>query len=289
MQLSNDLLRTFVAVAETQNFTRAGNIVSRTQSAVSMQMKRLESEVGRGLLLRNGGAGGVSLTREGEELLRYSRRILALHDEAVAAVSRPGVEGRVRLGMPEDFASCFLPEVLARFNQAHPNAVVDVVCATGAQVSEMLENGELDMAVRSGVAPSSKSETLRREPLVWIAGRSGLVHERDPVPLAVYHETCSYGQKSIQALENAGKSYRIAFTSLSTSGVYAAVRAGLAVGVVGVSTLPGYENDVLTLGAQDGFPAPAHATVTLHRRKGNASEVVERLAEHVREAFQELN
>ena len=165
MQFSNDLLKTFTAVADSGNFTKAGEVVNRTQSAVSMQIKRLESEVGHVLFERNGGLRSITLTPKGEELLRYARRILMLHDEAVAAVARPGVEGKVRLGLPEDYSSAFLPEVLARFGKTNPNAQVDVRCAPGDQVSTLLKTGKLDLGLRSGVDLLDGAELLRREPL----------------------------------------------------------------------------------------------------------------------------
>ena len=118
MQLPTDLLRTFATVADTRSFTRAGDIVHRTQSAVSMQIRRLEEEVGSPLFLRAGKV--VSLTPEGETLLGYARRILALHDEAVASVSAPDMTGVVRLGSPDDFVGRFLPKILAGFAEAYP-------------------------------------------------------------------------------------------------------------------------------------------------------------------------
>ena len=285
MQFSNDLLKTFTAVADCGNFTRAGEVVNRTQSAVSMQIKRLESEVGHVLFERNGGLRSITLTPKGEELLRYARRILMLHDEAVAAVARPGVEGKVRLGLPEDYSSAFLPEVLARFGKTNPNAQVDVRCAPGDQVSTLLKTGKLDLGIRSGVDLLDGAELLRREPLSWITSPSSLVHERTSVPLAVYWEGCSYRKWALQALESAGRDYHVAFTSLSISGILAAVSAGLAVGVVGSTTLP---KDIQVLDEGDGYPTLPNASVTLHRRAGPHNDLMECLAEHVRDAFQEM-
>lgn len=285
MQFSNDLLTTFAAVADCGNFTRAGEVVNRTQSAVSMQIKRLESEVGHVLLERNGGLRSITLTPKGEELLGYARRILMLHEEAVAAVARPGVEGKVRIGLPEDYSSDFLPEVLARFGKTNPNAQVDVVCAPGDQVSALLEAGKLDLGIRSGVEQQDGAEFLKREPLNWITSSSSLVHERTPVPLAVFWEGCSYRKWAIRSLEEVGRAYQVAFTSLSMSGIIAAVSAGLAVGVVGSTKLP---QGIQVLGDGDGFPALPAASVTLHRGNGPCNDLTECLAEHVRNAFGEM-
>ncbi len=284
MHFATDVLRTFAAAAETGNFTRAGEAVNRTQSAVSMQIKRLESAVGVPLFERNGGPGGALLTDKGEELLDYARRLLALHDETVAAMSRPAVQGRVRLGVPGDFADVLLPQVLNRFCRAHPEARVDVACVPGEQLGAMLEAGELDLLVRSDFEPVGRGEILRREALNWIASRSSLAHERDPVPLALYGKSCTYGLRALQALENAGKAYRVAFTSPTTSGIYAAVRAGQAVAVVGASTLT---DDVLTLGIADGYPVLPHAAVSLHHGPEASGETTAKMAEYLREAFRE--
>lgn len=283
MQFSNELLRTFTAVADSGNFTRAGEVVNRTQSAVSMQIKRLESELGHTLFERNGGLRSITLTPKGDELLRYALRILQLHDEAVAAVSRPGVEGKVRLGMPEDYSSSFLPDVLARFNKTNPNAQVDVVCAPDSQIRSLLDGGKLDLGIRSGVGLPDGAEELKHEPLKWIASPASLVHERRQVPLAVFWEGCSYRKWAIDALEKAGRDYRVAFTSLSISGIIAAVSAGLAVGVVGAGSLT---EGLRVLGEKDGYPTLPNTSVTLYRGNGADTDLTECLAGHIRDAFQ---
>ncbi|MGL1864116.1 MAG: LysR substrate-binding domain-containing protein [Pseudodesulfovibrio sp.] len=285
MQFSNDLLKTFTAVADSGNFTRAGEFVNRTQSAVSMQIKRLESEVGHVLFDRNGGMRSITLTPKGEELLRYARRILMLHDEAVAAVGRPGIEGKVRLGLPEDYSSTFLPQVLARFGKTNPNAQVDIICAPGAQVSALLGSGKLDLGIRTGVDPLDGAELLRREPLSWITSPSSMVHKRTQVPLAVYWEGCCYRKWAMKALESVERDYHVAFTSLSISGILAAVYAGLAVGVVGSTMVP---KDIQVLDESDGYPALPTASVTLHRGAGPQNDLMESITEHIRDAFQEM-
>jgi DNA-binding transcriptional LysR family regulator len=285
MQFSNDLLETFTAVADSGNFTKAGELVNRTQSAVSMQIKRLEAEAGHVLFERNGGLRRITLTPKGEELLRYARRILALHEEAVAAVARPGVEGRVRIGLPEDFSSTVLPEVLARFGKTNPNAQVDVACAPGEQISAQLRAGKLDIGIRAGVAPIDGVELLKTEPLHWITSPSSLVHKRTPVPLAVFWEGCSYRKSAMEALDRIGRDYHVAFNSLSISGIIAAVSAGLAVGVVGSTSLP---EGIHVLDENDGYPALPDASVTLHHGSGPRNDLVDRLAEHVRDAFRDM-
>jgi DNA-binding transcriptional LysR family regulator len=145
MQLPNDLLRTFMSVVDTQSFTRAGQAVNLTQSAVSQQLKRLEQELGQELFARNGRE--VALTPAGEALLPYARRMLLLHDEAVSALSRPEMVGLVRLGSPDDYAARFLPSILARFAQAFPRVQVYVRCEPSSRLHHLLAESALDLIV----------------------------------------------------------------------------------------------------------------------------------------------
>jgi DNA-binding transcriptional LysR family regulator len=283
MELSTDLLRTFIAAADAESYTSAALMVHRTQSAVSMQMKRLEEVVGKPLFLRNGRA--MMLTSEGRTLLHYARRILKLHDDAMAALARPEISGRVRLGAPDDFSDRLLPEVLSRFAEAYPQVQVDVSCEPSDRLVAALDRGELDVVVRINSEVPRRGVTIHREPLVWITSNKHLTHEQDPVPIAVYNEECIYRQWAIKSLDGQGINYRIAFTSPSTSGILAAVKGGLAIAPVGRNTLP---RGVRILGPADGFPELPSAVVTLIKGQGPQSKAVEFLAEHIAERFNEL-
>ena len=283
MDLPTDILRTFVAAADAESYTSAAAMVHRTQSAISMQMKRLEEGVGRPLFQRDGRS--MKLTSEGQTLLWYARRILKLHDEAMAAVARPELSGRVRLGAPDDYAERLLPKVLARFAGTYPQVQVDVFCEPGDKLLTLLDNGELDLVVRTCGEVPERGETIYREEVVWITSSRHLAHEHDPLPIAVYHEGCIFRQWAVKSLDGAGRSYRIAYTSPGTAGILAAVKGGLAVAPMGRSTLP---DGVRILGPADGFPPLPTAVVTLIKPSGPLTPAVESLAKHVAESFREL-
>lgn len=280
MQLSIDLLRTFVVVVNTMSFTRAGLIVNRTQSAVSMQMKRLEEEIGRPLFEKNG--KGFRLTSTGEMLVEHARRVLKTHDEAVMAISKPEMTGRVRFGSAVDYASSFLSDVLARFSMSHPTIRVDMDCGSPDKIYQGVKQGELDLAIFTEIG---EGELVRREPVVWLTSNAHLIHEEDPLPLAVYHEGCHFRRWATERLTEMGRSYRIAYVSHSISGILAAVEAGLAVSPVGgYNYRPGFR----VLGSQDGFPLLPSAAITLLKAEGPRSGAVECFAGYVMEIFLEL-
>ena len=162
MTLETPLLRTLVAVSETGSFTRAATQVHRTQSAVSMQIKRLEDAVGKPLVTRD--RRQAQLTREGVALVEYARRILNLHDEAMAAVSQPEIAGLVRIGTPDDYAAGFLPQVLSDFAETHPNVEVDLRCETSSKICRAFEKAEVDVALVTSGSWLKGGEIIRREP-----------------------------------------------------------------------------------------------------------------------------
>lgn len=283
MDLATDLLRTFVAAADSENYTAAAVLVHRTQSAVSMQMKRLEESVGKSLFQRNGRS--MKLTPEGRTLLNYARRILKIHDEALAALSQPELSGRVRLGAPDDYAERLLPRVLARFAGAYPQVQVDVTCGLSAGLAAALDNNELDLVVFGNGEVPARGEEIFREQVVWAASNRHLVYEHDPLPIAVYHESCIYRQWALKSLDGIGRNYRIAYTSPGIAGILAAVKGGLAVAPMGLSTI---SEGIRVLKPADGFPELPTAVITLIKARGALSPAVESLAEHVTKSFREL-
>lgn len=283
MVLSNDLLRTFIAAADTESYTAAALMVHRTQPAVSMQIKRLEEVVGKSLFLRNGRT--MTLTSEGRTLLHYARRILSIHDEAMAAVTQPEISGRVRLGAPYDFSERLLPEVLSRFAAVYPQVQLDVSCDTSLHILAAMDRQELDLAVVFNGEVPRRGVTIHHEPVVWITSDKHLTHEQEPVPIAVYDEQCIYRQWAIKSLDGQRRSYRIAFTSPSTSAILAAVKGGLAIAPVGRNSIP---LGVRILGSADGFPELPSAVITLIKAPNPPSKAVEFIAEHIAVRFNEL-
>src|SRR5579872_4841822 len=217
-----ELLRSFVSVVDAGGFTRAGERVHRTQSTVSQQIKRLEDMVGRPLLERNGKQ--ATLTEEGERLISYARRILALEQEARDVVARPVVDGVVRLGIPEDFAAYRLPELLYDFKRARPSLRLDVRCGLSATLQRALDAGELDLALLKREAGQPGAIAAWPERLQWVTSREHPVDlDQDPVPLAVAEQGCLYRNQMIHALDAAGRAWHVAYTSPNLHGIQAAV------------------------------------------------------------------
>ena len=226
------LLRSFVSVVDAGGFTRAGERVHRAQSTVSQQIKRLEEMLGRPLLERNGKQAVP--TQEGERLLSYARRILALEQEARDVVTRPTADGILRLGIPEDFATYRLPELLSDFARSRPTLRLDVRCGLSVTHQRALERGELDLALYKRNAGQGDAIAAWPERLQWITSRKSPVDlDRDPVPLAVAEQGCLYRERLVHAIEAAGRTWRVAYTSPNLTGIQAAVSVGL-----GVSILP---------------------------------------------------
>jgi DNA-binding transcriptional LysR family regulator len=248
--LDLDLLRSFVSVVDAGGFTRAGERVHRTQSTVSQQIRRLEEDMGRALLQRDGKR--IRPTEEGERLLSYARRILALAEEARDVVSRPSGDGVVRLGLPEEFVAYRLTEMLSEFGRSNPDLRLSVRCGTSERMRRKLERGELDLALFKRDADETGGIAFWRERLRWVTSRRRPVDSRrDPLPLAVFEQGCLYRNRAIHALEVVGRSWHITYTSPSILGIQAAVSAGL-----GISILP--EMAILPehtlLAAEAGFP-----------------------------------
>jgi DNA-binding transcriptional LysR family regulator len=275
--LDIDLLRSFVSVVDAGGFTRAGERVHRTQSTVSQQIRRLEDALGRELLHRNGRQ--ATPTEEGERLLSYARRILALAAEARDVVARPAGEGAVRLGIPEDFAAYRLPVLLSQFAGARPGLRLDVRCGLSVRLARDIERGELDLALfkRDAGESGARGHAIATWPerLHWVASRRGLPAQNGSVPLAVFEQGCLYRNRAIHALEAAERAWHVAYTSPNLLGIQAAVSAGLGVSILSaVSILPEHR----VLGRRDGFPPVENTELVLVATPG-APPATRRLAD----------
>ncbi len=279
--LDPDLLRSFVLIAEGGSFTRAAQVVGRTQSAVSMQIRRLEETLGKPLLHR--GARGVEPTPHGAWLLERARRLLAMHDEIVASFRSPEVAGSVRLGTPDDYALRWLPGILAGFADSHPAVEVEVVCAPSNELAERLGRGELDLTLLSGGnEPAGMSgRTLWRGTLLWIGSARHATHRRAPLPLALAQPRCVWRRAATAALDQAGIAWRMAYVSTSQAGTLAPALAGLAVTVGMPGPLP---PGLRPLGAAEGLPALPEFTIALLAGP-ERTPVAEALERHIGESF----
>jgi DNA-binding transcriptional LysR family regulator len=279
-----DQLRTFIAIAETGSFTRAADVVHKTQSAVSMQMKRLEERLGRPIFARDGRAS--KLTEDGERLLDYARRIIKLNVEALSAFSDAELAGRVRLGVPDDYADRYLPEIMARFSRAYPAVELTVTCDPTVELVERVNANDLDLAIITNAESNRPGETFRREQLLWVVSNRHAIHLDEPLALALGRPTCCWRRAAVECLEKVGRPYRVLYTSANAGAVAAAVLAGLAVSVFPESGLrPGMR--VLT--PADGFPALPPCRIGLLRSPHEGSALADALAEHIVSSLDNLS
>jgi DNA-binding transcriptional LysR family regulator len=281
--LDPDLLRAFVFIAEERSFTRAAQLIGRTQSAVSMQVQRLEAVLGQQLLHRGRG-GSVELTRHGQFLLQHARDMLALNDDIWRTFHSPAVAGAVCLGTPDDYALRFLPSVLKRFAEVYPNVEVEVVCAPSDELVPKLRAGALDLALLSdGHQPEGmKARELWRGPLVWIGSERHAVHRMDPLPLALASPTCCWRGAAISRLEAYGRRYRVAYTAATQVGTLAPVMAGLAVTVSPATLLP---HGLRVLGHEDNMPDLPDFQVVMVKAREPRQPVTDALADYIAETF----
>ena len=278
MNLQIDYLRTFIALAETRGFTKAGALVHRSQSAVSMQIKRLEAEVGRPLFDRVGKT--VELTREGRTLLGYAMRIVREHDDAVRALTGPDLEGTVRFGSPEHYTIGLLPGILARFALDYPDIQVKMACENSVDVKAAVDRGDLDVGITTQFPEGG--QVIHQDPVVWAAAPGFIVQPHKALPLAVFEADCIFRTWALDALEKSGIQYRIVYVSRSISGLIDAVQSGFAVAPIIASNLP---EDLLALGLESGLPVLPVSTVVLHKNRQNPSEIIDCFSGHIITAF----
>lgn len=281
INIPTELLRTLVKAVDLGSFTRAGDAVGRTQSAVSLQVRRLEDLLGAELFVR--GSHRVKLTDEGSTLIEYARRMLALNDEAVSSLRRPKVAGSVRLGAPHEYTASLLPVILGKFAQAHPGVMLEVTCDLSKNLLERQEKGEFDLVIALHDDPAASGGTkVLTEPLVWITSQDHARHQQRPLSLVVAPPPCIYRNRVLQTLSRQQRPWRIAYTSSSYSGIIAAVRAGLGVTLLAASTVP---EGVRALEDRDGFPPMGELDVRLHMRQESATEATRCLADYIATSF----
>jgi DNA-binding transcriptional LysR family regulator len=275
--LDTDLLRSFLTVAEANSFTRASELLFRTQAAVSLQIKRLEEQLGKQIFIR--GRRGLMLTREGELLIGYARRILRLNDEVFANIELPRLAGHVRIGAPDDYATILLPEVLVMFGKAFPEVQVEIACDTSDNSVREIANGNLDLALVIRRPGDKQGEVIRTEPLCWVAALENSPHEIDPLPLALFPHGCLCRDMALRALEESKRAWRIAFASSTIAPIIAAVTSGLAVTVMEDCTVP---PGTRRLGENEGFAPLGTVDIALYRAPNGKSNPAMALADHIR-------
>lgn len=236
MNIDTLTLQCFIAVAETGSFTKAATRVGRTQSAVSQQITKIETLVGKPLLIRG---KTLSMTAEGDIFLGYARQIFALHREVMDRFREPELEGEVRFGLPEDFASVYLSDVLADFSRIHPRIMLNIECDLTLNLFSRFKQNEFDLVLVKMDRPEDFPNGLDvwSEPLRWV-GDANLIDSKKPVPLVLSPQPCVYRASATKALENAGRSWRLVFSSHSYAGTIAAVKAGMGISVMPYTMIP---------------------------------------------------
>ncbi len=271
--LDPDLLRSFVLIAEGGSVTRAAQRVGRTQSAVSMQIRRLENALGQVLLMRT--PRGMVPTPRGAWLLERARALLALNDEIMATLRAPPMVGTVRLGTPDDYALNWMPGILARFAEAYPAVELDVTCVNSDVLAGRLQSGALDLTLLTeGHEPAGMPvRPLWRGPLRWVGSARHALYRRDPLPLALAlaESGCPWRQATLTALAAAGRRWRVTYNSATQTGCFTLALAGLALTVSTPGTLP---EGLDWLGEAQGLPPLGDMGIVLLRHEqaiGNAA------------------
>jgi len=269
--LDLDLLRCFVEVAERGGFTAAGAALGLTQSAVSLKVKRLEEVLGKPVLHRL--PKGVSLTREGETLLAYARRMLALNEEAVRRFVSPPVEGRLRLGVADHFVPRHLAPALARLSRTWPELRIEVEVGRSHELRARLAREELDLVLGKRRDGETEGRVIFTEAVVWVAAPDFVALPGRPLPLAMLPQGCMFRDRALTALARAGVASEVVYTSPSLMGVAAAAEAGFAASVMGRTGLPA------GLVELDHLPTLGTAEMCLFGDAAGQSPVVEPLLE----------
>lgn len=234
-------LECFIAVAECKSFSKGAERVKRTQSAVTQQIAKLENKLGVTLFDRE---KKVALTKHGEILFPYALRMYGLNREILDCFKHPELDGEVRIGIPEDFATSFLADVLVNFSRIHPRVFLNVECDLTLNLINQFRNGLLDLVVVKMSAPEECADGVEiwKEPLTWVCkeGAFQLALENKPVPLVLSPEPCIYRSKAIKALEAANIPWRVVYTSPSYAGIVAAVKANMGITVFPLTMIPDY-------------------------------------------------
>ncbi|MBT7952561.1 MAG: LysR family transcriptional regulator, partial [Gammaproteobacteria bacterium] len=235
--LPMDVLRSFVTVAEFGSYTQASELLSRSQPAVSMQIKRLEELLDHSLFQRVDQK--LKLTHEGEHLFSLARQILALNDEAVSTLVKPSLSGNIRFGIPSEFATTLLPKIVGRFSQNYPTVSLDVSCDLSINLLSSKKEREFDLILAlNDDLVSNKSDRVRTDELVWVTKNIHNAQSQSPVPLIAAQTGCIYRKRAIEKLNKAKQSWRIVYTIPDLSGIQSAIEEGLGVTVLAKSTVP---------------------------------------------------
>ncbi len=287
--LDMDALRTLAIAQQLGSLNRAADRIGRSQSAVSQQLRKLETQLGQPLFRRQG--RGLALTEAGELALGYARRLLELNDEAVSAIRGASLDGAVRFGLPGDFAETWLPAALGRFKRAHPGVRVEIAVERNGLLLERLDAGELDLVLAMGHGQRPDAQRVAHLPMVWIGppgiGPPGIgldLHASpgEPLDLALYPLPCLFRRAGAEALDRAGIRWRVAYTTGSLQSLWAGVAGGLG---ITLRTAAGLPATLRVLGEAHGLPPLPSVELCLHARGTGAGPALDGLARMVVESL----
>jgi len=273
--LDLDQLQSFCAIADCGSFTEAARRINKTQSAVSMQIKRLEERLGRTLLTRDGRS--VALTNDGEAVYSRARRMLRTNAEIMDLFCEGDLAGSIRFGVPDDYAVRLLPVILSSFQRTHPRIVVDVRCQPSEELLDGMKTGKYDLIVFSQGTSHEYGELFRTERMFWVASHGGTALDQDPLPIAG-GQHCCWKENAVEALNRIGRDYRIAYTSSNAIAIASAVLTDLAVGFLPESALqPGMR----VISEDKNLPRLRDAQIALMRASHAYGGIYDALAAHI--------
>lgn len=280
--LELDLLKTLVAGIDAGSFARAADKIGRSQSAVSLQMKKLEEQLDIDLFEKQGRS--LALTPAGKTLYDYAQHMLQLHDEAVSAVKGIALRGHVRFGMSADFENSWLPDALARFSRAHSGVTMDIQIERNSKLSEKIAQGELDLALFFSKKKLAHATSIAQQDMVWIGRPEFSMRADDPLPLLLLEQPCIFHQAAVSALDKAGIKWRVAVTSPTQGGLWAAAAAGIGISVRTAISKP---SSLADLGDVLGLPPLPEIGLYLAQAPQSKNDVAERLRDTIIEVFNE--
>lgn len=275
--LPTEVLRSFVTVTELGGFTQAGELLGRSQPAISLQIKRLEALVECSLFTRQGQR--LQLTQSGTRLYQYAKDILALNDEVFTEFSKSSITGTVRFGIPSEFATTLLPKILGAFTQAYPGVTLEINCDLSKNLLAQPRK-QYDLVLALQDAPSLKPVSrIKEEELVWVSSLDHDVHLQPQLPLVLAPEPCVYRARAIERLKGVGRNWQIVYTNSDLTGIQTAIQEGLGVTVLARSTVP---DSLRVLPASEKFPKLGKVGIHLLYDKRGVSDAILKLADYIR-------
>lgn len=274
--LPMDLLRAFVSVSQLRSFTKAGELLGRSQPAVTLKIKRLEELVDQKLFLRGGKS--LELSDSGIALYNYAKQILTLNDLAISQISKSTVHGKIRLGIPSEFATVLLPKIISRFAKAYPNVALEVNCELSKYLLTRAGRESHDLIlVLADQDTDLDGDLVKTDELVWVSSKKFNRIKKDAVPLIVASEGCIYRHTAMTGLSNASLSWKIVYTNPDLTGIQYAIQEGLGVTVLSRSIVP---ENLHILSASAGLPSLDRVSINIicNEQRSN-DEAIELLKE----------